>query len=187
MIVNGEPREVIFTVTVRFQKDKDNVSGTAGGVQRGVAGGVEGKTTGGVTGGVSGGVASGVKGGVEGKATGKVDGGVAAVVAGDMAASGSSKPPVRAENDIKPPKQIRMVQPVYPEEAKKEGVEGVVILEVTSDIYGRVKRVKILRSIPALDQAAIDAVYQWVYEPMLIDGEPRESIFTVTCRFQKDK
>ena len=194
MIVNGEPREVIFTVTVQFQKDekKDKVSGVAGGLQGGVADGVEGKMGSGVTGEVSlgvevdVGVEGGVKGGVEGKITRGVE--VAARIAVTSGtAAGSSKPPVRVEHDIKPPKQIRMVQPVYPEEAKKDGVEGVVILEVTTDIYGRVKRVKVLRSIPALDQAAIDAVNQWVYEPMLIDGEPRESIFTVTCRFQKDK
>ena len=42
---------------------------------------------------------------------------------------------------------------------------------------------KILRSIPLLDQAAIDAVRQWVYEPMIINGRPRGVIFTVTVRF----
>jgi protein TonB len=42
---------------------------------------------------------------------------------------------------------------------------------------------KILRSIPLLDQAALDAVRQWVYEPMIINGRPRGVIFTVTVRF----
>ncbi|MBN2207069.1 MAG: TonB family protein, partial [Candidatus Aminicenantes bacterium] len=51
-------------------------------------------------------------------------------------------------------------------------------------IYGRVIRWKVLRSIPLLDQAAIDAVKQWVYEPMVINGKPRGVIFTVTVRFQ---
>jgi protein TonB len=41
-----------------------------------------------------------------------------------------------------------------------------------------------LRSIPLLDQAAIDAIKQWVYEPMLIDGEPRGVTFTVTVNFK---
>ncbi|MGB2906138.1 MAG: M56 family metallopeptidase [Candidatus Aminicenantaceae bacterium] len=169
MIVNKEPREVIFTTTVRFQldKNKDKTSGSTGGIEGGVAGGVEGKTTGGVVGGVEGGVSGGIEGGV--------------------ATGGSSKPPLRIEHDIKPPKQLKTVSPIYPKEAKKAGIEGVVILEVTTDVFGRVREVKVLRSIPELDQAAIDAVKQWVYEPMLIDGEPRETIFTVTCRFKKDE
>jgi protein TonB len=62
-------------------------------------------------------------------------------------------------------------------------VEGVVIIEAQTDMYGRVRDVKVLRSIPLLDQAAIDAVRQWVYEPMIINGRPRGVIFTVTVRF----
>jgi TonB family protein len=96
------------------------------------------------------------------------------------------KPAVRAIGDIKPPKLIKIVKPIYPDEAKKAEAEGVVIVEATTDIYGRVVDTKILRSIPALDQAAIDAVKQWIYEPMIIDGEPRGVIFTVTCTFKLD-
>jgi protein TonB len=47
-----------------------------------------------------------------------------------------------------------------------------------------VQRVNILRSIPLLDQAAIEAVRQWVYEPMVINGQPRGVIFTVTVTFK---
>jgi len=94
------------------------------------------------------------------------------------------RPAVRAMGDIKPPKLIKKVEPVYPEEARKDEVEGVVILEATTDIYGRVVNTKVLRSVPVLDQAAIDAIKQWVYEPMIIDEEPRGVIFTVTCTFK---
>lgn len=93
--------------------------------------------------------------------------------------------PVKAEGDIKPPKLVRLVEPVYPDEAREKGIEGVVILEVMTDIYGRVAEARILKSIPELDEAAIDAVRQWLYEPMSIDGKPRPVIFTVTVRFQK--
>jgi len=98
--------------------------------------------------------------------------------------SGEVSPPVRAGVEIKPPKLIKKVDPVYPEIARQARVEGAIILEVTTDIYGRVQRVKVLRSIPLLDQSAIDAVRQWVYEPMIIDGRPRGIIFTVTVRFK---
>jgi len=90
---------------------------------------------------------------------------------------------VRAVGDIKPPKLIKKVEPIYPEEAKKAKIQGTVILELTTDIYGRVKNAKVLESIPELDQAAIDAVKQWVYEPALIDGKPKGVIFTVTVTF----
>jgi len=95
------------------------------------------------------------------------------------------KPPVRAIGDIKPPKLIKKVEPVYPDEAREADIEGVVIVEATTDIYGRVVKTKILRSIPELDQAAMDAVKQWVYEPMIIDEKPIGVIFTVTVNFRK--
>jgi protein TonB len=97
---------------------------------------------------------------------------------------GEVEAPVRAIGEIKPPRLLKRVDPLYPEIARQARVEGVVIVEATTDIYGRVLNVKVLRSIPLLDQAAIDAVRQWVYEPMIINGRPRGVIFTVTVRFQ---
>jgi TonB family protein len=90
---------------------------------------------------------------------------------------------IRAENDIKPPKLIKEVAPVYPEIARVAMIEGVVILGVKTDEKGQVKDVLILRSIPLLDQAAIDAVRQWVYEPMIVDGKAVTVVFTATVRF----
>ena len=152
MIVEGTPRGIVFTVTVKFdlKTEKSKTSGVAGGVEGGVVGGV--------LGGVEGGVEGGVKGGVEDA--------------------------VRCVGDIKPPKCIKDVPPVYPEEARKNGIEGVVILEARTDIYGRVAETRILRSISALDEAAQAAVKQWVYEPFIVDGKARPVIFTVTVRFQ---
>jgi TonB family protein len=97
---------------------------------------------------------------------------------------------VRAEGEIKPPKPLKVVDPVYPAEAKKAGVEGTVILAVKTDAAGKVQDTMILRSIPALNQAAIDAVKQWVYEPLIVNGIPRPVVFTVTVFFHnpdKDK
>lgn len=95
--------------------------------------------------------------------------------------------PVRAIGDIKPPKLVRSVEPAYPEIARQARVEGVVIVEVATDVYGRVTSVEILRSIPLLDQAAVDAVRQWVYEPAMINGRPRPIIFTVTVLFRLEE
>jgi len=96
---------------------------------------------------------------------------------------GEIEAPVRAIGEIRPPKLVKRIPPVYPEIARQARVEGIVILEAQTDIYGRVQNIKVLRSIPLLDQAAIDAVRQWVYEPMVINGRPRGVIFSVTVTF----
>jgi protein TonB len=93
------------------------------------------------------------------------------------------EPVLRAAGDIKPPRLVRRIEPDYPEIARQAKVEGVVILEATTDVYGHVTGVRVLRSIPLLDTAAIDAVRQWVYEPLVVNGRPRPVTFTVTVRF----
>ncbi len=99
----------------------------------------------------------------------------------------SGEDPIRAVGPVNPPKLLKMVEPVYPEIAKQSKVEGLVICEATTDAAGRVVDVRILRSIPLLDQAAIDAVKQWVYAPMKINGKPVGVVFTVTARFSLDE
>jgi protein TonB len=63
-------------------------------------------------------------------------------------------------------------------------VQGVVILECTIGRDGRITDVKVLRGIPLLDAAAVDAVKQWVYEPTLVNGVPARVIMTVTVSFK---
>ena len=94
-----------------------------------------------------------------------------------------AEPPVLAVGDVKPPRLARRIEPDYPELARQSHVEGIVILEATTDVYGRVAAVRVLRGHPLLDAAAIDAVRQWVYEPLLVNGRPRPVTFTVTVRF----
>ena len=81
-------------------------------------------------------------------------------------------------------KLVKKVNPIYPDIAKKANVEGSVILEVTFDINGKAQKVKLLRSIPLLDQAAIDAVKQWIIEPLIIDGQRRGVIIIVAVPFE---
>jgi protein TonB len=84
---------------------------------------------------------------------------------------------------LKPPTKTRHVAPVYQEEARAARVRGVVILEVRVEPDGRVRHVRVLRSVPALDQAAIDAVLQWEFTPTVLDGKPVPIIMTVTVQF----
>jgi protein TonB len=80
------------------------------------------------------------------------------------------------------PRKIHDVPAVYPEEAKA-GVAGIVILDAHIDIEGNVVDTAVLKSIPLLDQAAQEAVLQWKYAPMLLNGEPVDVILTVSINF----
>ncbi len=84
---------------------------------------------------------------------------------------------------VRPPRLVKRVAPDYPEIARQVRVAGRVVVEATTDVYGRVKDVRVLESVPLLDQAALDAVRQWVYEPMVINGKPRSVSFTVAVVF----
>jgi len=85
---------------------------------------------------------------------------------------------------MQPPRRLVNVDPVYPHVAQVAHVEGVVILEATIDAHGRVVDVRVLRSVPLLDQAAVDAVRQWIYTPTLLNGVPVPIVMTVTVNFK---
>jgi protein TonB len=127
----------------------------------------------------------GVPGGVEGGIPGGVVGGV---VGGIVEAPPPPPPPpppapVRVGGNIKPPTKTRDVRPSYPPIAQSARVQGVVIIEATIGPNGRVQDARVLRSIPLLDQAALDAVRQWEYTPTLLNGVPVPVIMTVTVNF----
>lgn len=90
---------------------------------------------------------------------------------------------VRVGGAVRPPVKIVDIPPVRPEPAERAGVRGIVILEVTIDVDGTVKDARVLRSIPMLDSAALEAVRQWRYEPTTIDGKPVPVLMTVSVSF----
>ena len=101
------------------------------------------------------------------------------------AQQGSPTPPLPVGGQIKAPTKIKDVPPVYPLEAQRAGISGVVILEATIGEDGKVRQARVLRSIPQLDQAAIDAVRQWEYTPTLINGVAVPILITVTVNFSQ--
>jgi TonB family protein len=113
----------------------------------------------------------------------------AAGVLRDRAVSPAASPgqpmagPVRIGGDVKEPKKIKDVRPVYPEIALAARVQGIVILEIIIDQRGSVSDAQVLRSIPLLDQAAIEAVRQWQFTPTFVNNAPAEVVMTVTVNF----
>ncbi len=96
---------------------------------------------------------------------------------------GSVDSPVRVGGAIRQPTKIRNVSPIYPQEAQDAKVQGIVIIEAVIDTEGRVGQARVLRSLPLLDQAALDAVRQWEFTPTLLNGVPTPVIMTVTVNF----
>jgi periplasmic protein TonB len=130
------------------------------------------------------GIDLGVEGGVPGGVEGGVPGGVVGGVVGGLPDAPPPSQAVRVGGQIKEPKKLKDVKPSYPDIAKQARVQGVVILECTISPQGKVTDVKVLRGIPLLDAAAIDAVKQWVYTPTLLNGVPVPVIMTVTVNFR---
>ena len=134
---------------------------------------------------------TGVPGGVEGGVPGGVVGGV---VGGMLDAPPPPPPPppppspapsapIRVGGEIQTPQLLLRVNPVYPDIAVSAQMQGVVILEALVGRDGRVENVKVLRSIPLLDKAAREAVLQWQYSPLLLNGRPERFLVSVTVSF----
>lgn len=132
---------------------------------------------------LKGGVVGGVQGGAQGGGKGDVEGGVQGGVGNSRDLKEFEKGAVWAVDKIARPKPVKMVDPIYPKEASWNGIEGIVSLAIKVDEWGNVIGTCIVRSVATLDQAAIDAVRQWKYEPLVIDGKPRKAIFIVAVRF----
>ena len=94
--------------------------------------------------------------------------------------------PIRLHSGIRAPQRIVNVTPAYPALARLAHIEGVVIIEATIDEQGNVVRTQVLRSIPQLDAAAVDAVRQWKFSPTLLNGVPVPIVMTVTVNFKLD-
>jgi protein TonB len=92
--------------------------------------------------------------------------------------------PVRVGGDVREPRKVVDVAAVYPPLALKAQLEGVVIIEATIGPNGHVQDATVLRSVPVLDAAALEAVRQWVYTPTLLNGVPTPIIMTVTVTFR---
>ena len=74
-------------------------------------------------------------------------------------------------------------RPTYPDVARAARAQGIVIVDATIGLDGKVVDAKVVRSIPLLDAAALDAVKRWEFEPTLLNGKPVSVIVTVAVQF----
>ena len=132
-----------------------------------------------------GGVVGGVEGGIPGGVLGGVPGGIVseALPPPPPPPPPAAATPKRVGGDIRAPALRYRVEPEYPSIAVANRVSGMVILEATVNEAGDVVDVRVLRSIKFLDEAAIKAVKQWRYEPLVLNGQPWPFLLTVTLTF----
>jgi TonB family protein len=95
-------------------------------------------------------------------------------------------PPLKVGGNIRPPRKITHVNPVYPQSMKDAGIEGAVPLEAVIAGDGSVQTVRVLTAgvHPDLAIAAVDAVRQWKFEPTLLNGKPVPIKMKVTIEFR---
>ncbi|MCY1023519.1 energy transducer TonB [Pyxidicoccus sp. MSG2] len=120
-----------------------------------------------VVGGVVGGVIGGQQGGVVG-------------------ASGGTGEALGLKQVSRPPAVLKQVAPDYPRRARSDGIQGLVVVRIIIGTDGKVEpeNTRVIRSVPALDQAAIDAVSRWRFSPALgREGRPVRVIIEIPVEF----
>jgi TonB family protein len=78
--------------------------------------------------------------------------------------------PLRVGGDVLEPRKIRNVVPIYPEAARRSHLYGAVLVEFVIDATGAIGDARVLRSCPPFDEAALQAVKRWRYEPTFLNG-----------------
>ena len=86
--------------------------------------------------------------------------------------------------DVKPARMISSISPVYPMLAKNQHVEGDVRIDALIEASGHVSAMKVVSGPPLLQQAAMEALRQWKYQPATLDGKPVPMHLTVTIQFR---
>lgn len=100
----------------------------------------------------------------------------------------TSSPPYRVMDGITAPRRVSTVMPRYTEEAKKERIQGMVIVQTVIEKDGTVSDLKVLKGLPhGLSEAAVEAIRQWTFEPARDEqGRPVTVYYNLTVNFTLD-
>jgi TonB family protein len=89
------------------------------------------------------------------------------------------------KGDIQAPRKIKAPRPLYTEVARKDRLQGSVVLEALINQEGVVADIEVLKSLPlGLTEAATEAVRQWTFEPATLEGEPVAVFYNLTINFK---
>ena len=137
----------------------------------------------------TGGVVGGVPGGIPGGQLGGVIGGIISASPSLAAVPKLSKPAptaqrVRVSQGVTKGMVVYRLEPTYPPLARRARIQGVVVLTAIIDKDGNIQNLQLVSGHPMLAPAAIDAVKQWRYKPVLLNGQPVEVETTVAVTFR---
>jgi periplasmic protein TonB len=96
----------------------------------------------------------------------------------------AAQKPFRVGGEVRAPRKIHDVAPRYPVIAQQARIQGTVIIEAVIGADGRVQSARSLKPTPFLEEAALEAVRQWVFTPTKLNGEPVPVVMTVTVDFR---
>jgi TonB family protein len=104
---------------------------------------------------------------------------------GTAAAAVAERHRVRVGGNVVPAKLVAKIEPEYPEDARARGIHGEVVLRAVISVQGAVlSPTAIATPDPQLAEAAVKAVREWRYQPSLLNGEPVETVTTITVNFE---
>src|SRR3989454_2556132 len=133
---------------------------------------------------MSAGMSGGVPGGVAGGSMGGVLGGVIGGMGGAPPPPKPHQPgPLRVGGNVQAARIVNRVQPVYPPLARQTRISGTVRLHAIIGKDGAITSLEVLSGHPLLQQAALDAVRQWRYQPTLLNGDPVDVDTTIDVIF----
>jgi TonB family protein len=95
----------------------------------------------------------------------------------------TSTPAVFKTQQVVASKLVSMVPPIYPENAKRFGIQGRVVISAKVSRNGFVQDVRAVSGPAMLQQAAVNAVKKWRYKPALSNGEPVDSTVEIVLNF----
>jgi protein TonB len=102
---------------------------------------------------------------------------------GEIGGTGTGRPETFPRYD-QPPRAVKFVRPRYPQQAFDQKLEGTVIVEFVIGVDGRVASPRVIRSVPLLDAAALEAVRQWLFWPARKRGHPVPAVSRAPVYFR---
>jgi periplasmic protein TonB len=119
----------------------------------------------------------GEEGGVEGGVVGGVKGGV---VGGVVGGTGTAR--LEFNDTMTPPAKSSGPDPEYTRQAIDHEVEGLMLVKCVVTVDGAVKDCRVVRGLPFMDRAVVEALERRRYHPALLYGKPVEVEYTFKIR-----
>lgn len=90
---------------------------------------------------------------------------------------------IKISGDVEAAQIVTRVEPNYPDEARRQHIEGQVVLHAIIGVDGVVKQLTVVSGPRQLIQSALEAVKNWRYRPSLLNGNPLEVDTTITVDY----